>query len=100
MLRLKPSNTTPPDFFTYRFPQDGFVARGVDRQEWLDKIDRHYKDNGYEQPENWREMAEDALCRRLSGEWCIGGGPHSFFNTRFTIDDFLRGTKVLAAFAL
>lgn len=100
MLRLKPSNTTPPDKFTYRFPQDGFLASHIDRQGWFEAIDKHYKDNGYERPENWKEIAEDALCRRLSGEWCTGGTPHSFVNTRFTLDDFLRGTKVLASFAL
>jgi hypothetical protein len=100
MLRLKPSNVTPPDRFTYRFPQDGFLAIHPDRGGWFAMIDKHYKDNGYEKPENWREIAEEQLCRRLSGEWCEGGGPHSFINTRFTLDDFFRGTKVLGSFAL
>ena len=93
MLRLRPSNITPPDKFTYRFPQDGFLAVHIDRIGWYGVIDKHYKDNGYEQPENWREIAENALCRRLSGEWCVGGGPHSFINTRFTFDDLFRGAK-------
>src|SRR5439155_12239204 len=100
MLRLKPNNVTPPDKFTYRFPQDGFTAKAFNRDDWFRVIDKHYKDNQYEQPENWREIAEDHLCRRLSGEWCVGGGEHSFFSTRFTLDDFLRGTKVLSTFAL
>ncbi len=93
MLQLKPNNVTPPDKFTFRFPQDGFLASHIDRLEWFAVIDKHYKDNGYEQPSDWREIAENALCRRLSGEWCIGGSAHSFINTRFTFDDLLRGAK-------
>lgn len=100
MLRLKPSDVTPPDKYTYRFPQDGFTAVANTLDGWFAAIDKHYKDNQYDQPGNWKEIAEDALCRRLSGEWCIGGTPHSFINTRFTMDDFLRGTKVLGSFAL
>lgn len=94
MLRLKPSNVTPPDKYKYRFPQDGFVATAFDRDAWFGIIDKHYKDNPqFEQPDNWREIAEDALCRRLSGEWCTGGTENSFIKTRFTFDDLLRGAK-------
>lgn len=102
MLRLKSiaDTTTVPDKFTYRFPQDGFVATANCKTDWFAAIEKHAKDNSYDLPENWREIAEDALCRRLSGEWCIGGTPNSFVNTRFTLDDFLRGTKVLGSFAL
>src|SRR5256885_3566508 len=100
MLRFKRTGTTPPDKFTWKFPQDGFIASAFDIEEWFAKIDKHYKDNGYEQPKNWKEIAENDLCRRLSGEWCSGGGDHSFVNTRFTLNDFIRGTKVLASFAL
>lgn len=95
MLRLKASNVTPPDKFTYRFPQDGFLVVHPDRGGWFEAINKHYKDNGYEQPENWRELAEHALCRRLSGEWCEGGSQHSFINTRFTFDDVFRGAKTV-----
>ena len=100
MLRLKPSNVCPPDKYTWRFPQDGYLAHSYNRNAWYEDIDKHYKDNNYVQPENWKEIADNDLCRRLSGEWCEGGGPHSFVNTRFTLNDFLRGTKVLASFAL
>ncbi len=99
-LRLRRGSTTPPDKFTWKFPQDGFVVQAFDIEDWFSKIDKHYKDNEYPQPSNWREIAENDLCKRLSGEWCTGGGPHSFVNTRFTLDDFIRGTKVLASFAL
>lgn len=100
MLKLKPSDITVPDGFSYRFPQDGVVKTHNVRAAWFEAIDRHYKDNRYEQPENWRELAEDQLCRHLSGEWCSGGTPHSFVSSRFTLDDFIRGTKVLGSFAL
>lgn len=100
MLKLKQGNVCPPDKFTFKFPQDGRIITAFDQITWFDQIDKHYKDNQYEQPDNWREIAEDQLCRRLSGEWCIGGGPHSFVNTRFTINDFINGTKVLAPFVL
>lgn len=100
MLRLKPSNVTPPDGFSYRVPQDGTFIRANTREVWLARIRQHYTDNGYEIPANLEEIVEDALCRRLSGEWCVGGTPHSFITTRFTIDDFLRGTKVVGSFAL
>jgi hypothetical protein len=100
MLRLKRGTETVPDLFTWKFPQDGYVASAYDIDSWFSKIDKHYKDNEYPQPANWREIAENDLCRRLSGEWCTGGGPRSFVNTRFTLDDFIRGTKVLAPFVL
>jgi hypothetical protein len=102
MLKLKPitDSVTVPDKFSYRFPQDGFVVTHNVKAAWFQAIDRHYKDNAYDQPENWREIAEDALCRRLSGEWCTGGTPHSFVNTRFTLDDFIRGAKIALTGAL
>ena len=97
MLRLKQSNVTVPDKFTFTFHQDGYVSRAIDKESWFADIDKHYKDNGYPQPDNWKELAEDQLCRRLSGEWCDGGDEHSFIKTRFTFDDFVRGSAVLGS---
>lgn len=99
MLKLKNYATCPPDFYTFRFP-DGHVVTAVDATTWFEKIAKHYADNNYERPENWEALAEHALCRRLSGEWCDGGSEHSFINTRFGFNDFLRGTKVLGSFLL
>lgn len=98
MLKLKSTNVTPPDKFVWRFPQDGWIASAYSKEDWFAQIDKHYKDNQYEQPDNWREIAENDLCRRLSGEWCIGGTPNSFIKTRFTLDAAIRGTKVLSSF--
>lgn len=98
MLSLKRRDITPPDLFRYFFPEDQFVVTAYDHTSWLAKIKKHAVDNGYPIPS--QQQAEDQLCRRLSGEWCIGGGPHSFVNTRFKLADFIRGTKVLASFVL
>ncbi len=99
-LKIKADSETPPDKFTYRFPQDGYVAEAIDKPDWFSKIHKHYVDNQYPIPNDWREQAEDQLCRRLSGEWCDGGTSASFISTRFTFDDFVRGSKVLGSFAL
>lgn len=99
-LKAKADSETPPDKFTYRFPQDGYVAQGFDKLSWFADIYKHYVDNQYELPSDWREQAEDQLCRRLSGEWCDGGTSASFISTRFTFNDFVRGSQVLGAFAL
>lgn len=101
MLKLKPSNVTPPDDFVYRFPQDGVVKRHNVHAAWFEAIDRHYKDNGYAQPENWREIAEDQLCQLLPPGWCQqenGSAPKQFIDRRFGFDDAVNGTKVLIEF--
>lgn len=102
MLKLKPKADaeTPPDKFTYRFVQDGYVSEAFDKTSWFNDIHKHYVDNSYPIPEDWKEQAEDQLCRHLSGEWCDGGTSASFINTRFTFNDFLRGSQVLGSFAL
>lgn len=98
MLTLKRRDVTPPDLYHFFFKEDQFVVTAYDHQSWMDKIKKHAVDNGYAIPT--QEEAENQLCRRLSGEWCIGGGSHSFVNTRFKLADFIRGTKVLASFVL
>ncbi len=99
MLSLKRKDgPCPPDLYQYRFPEDRFLVTAYDYDSWIAQIKKHAVDNEYPIPSN--EECENQLCRRLSGEWCIGGGPHSFVNTRFTLNDFIRGTKVLASFAL
>lgn len=100
MLKFREGLPTPPDKYQFWFAQDGFTARGMDKGEWLLAVKKHYDDNEYPLPENWREIAEDQNCRKLSGEWCTGGDEHTFINTRFTIDDFRRGTAVLSGFVL
>ena len=98
MLSLKRRDVTPPDLYWYKFPEDGQIISAYDHKSWLGKIKVHATNNGYPVPT--QEQAEDQLCRRLSGEWCIGGSAHSFVNTRFKLSDFINGTKVLASFML
>lgn len=101
MLKFRPTNVTPPDQFRFICPHDSRLIKAFDKRDWFNAIEKHYADNGYELPENWKEIAEDQCCRTLSGEWCEGGTPHSFVNaTRFTVRDFVRGTKVLGSFVL
>jgi hypothetical protein len=95
MLRLKPSNQTPPDKFSFVFP-DGHTVHAFGRDEWREKIVKYATDNQYQIPTV--EEAENQLCKRLSGEWCTGGDEYSFVSNRFTFDDFLRGMKTLAKF--
>jgi len=97
MLKLRPSNTTPPDKFRYLF-HDGHVEHAFGHQEWIDKVTKYATDNGYPIPTI--EEMEDQYCRTLSGEWCTGGDDYSFVSTRFTFDDFLRGMKTLSEFVV
>lgn len=101
MLKFRPSNVTPPDFFRFICPEDGIEIKANDKETWFSKIQFHYNTNNYPLPEDWKAQAEDQCCRTLSGEWCEGGKPSSFINaTRFTMVDFIRGTKALGSFVL
>ncbi len=95
MLRLRPSNETPPDKFRFRFG-DGHTVHAFDKPDWIDKTKKYATDNNYPVPTV--EEMEDQLCRTLSGEWCSGGDEYSFVSPRFTFDDFLRGMKTLGEF--
>jgi hypothetical protein len=97
MLRLRPSNETPPDKFTFVFP-DGHTVHAFGRYEWREKIIKYATDNGYVIPTE--EEAENQLCKRLSGEWCTGGDEYDFVSNRFTMNDFLRGMKTLSKFVV
>jgi len=74
------------------------VIYAIGKDEWVEKTKKYAADNDYTIPSI--EEMEDQLCRRLSGEWCVGGDGNTFINTRFTLHDFLRGTRVLGSFVL
>ncbi len=97
MLRLRPSNVTPPDKFQFKFG-DGHIEHAFGKQEWIDKVTKYATDNGYAVPTI--EEMEDQYCRTLNGEFCIGGDEYSFVSPRFTMDDFLRGMKTLGEFLI
>ncbi len=97
MLKLRPSNETPPDKFRFVF-HDGHTVHAFDKPDWIKKVNDYATDNNYPVPTV--EEMEDQLCRTLSGEWCVGGDEYSFVSNRFTFDDFLRGMKTLSAFVI
>src|SRR6266576_4365259 len=97
MLRLKPSNVTPPDKFRF-VSRDGHVIHAFGKDEWVEKTKKYAANNNYPIPSI--EEMEDQLCRTLSGEWCTGGDEYDFVTNRFTMNDFLRGMKTLAKFVV
>ena len=102
-LKLRPSNVTPPDKFLFVVPEDGQKIESFDREGWFLKIADHYRWNGYHLPEDYKAIAENQLCQRLSGDWCeyeTGENYMGGINVRFGLDDMIAGTRVLASFTL
>lgn len=100
-LKLIQHSECPPDMYRYKHPQDGWLDRCYDYTGWLRRIEDHRRINGYPEPEDWVAEAEDQLCRLLPPGWCkqeTGEPPEWFLNTRLTVDDVMRGTRVLASF--
>lgn len=99
-LHLISRGSSPPDRFRYTFPEDGHRVVGFHYDGWLTEIKNHYQRNEYPMPENWKEIAEDQLCRLLPPghcEYSTGEPPEFFVNSRFTLEDALHGTAALAA---
>jgi hypothetical protein len=93
-----PEMEGPPDGYVYVFP-DGYRSRNLHRSSWYDDINKHYKDNGYYQPDNWKALAEHQWCLGAPPGFCkheTGEGHHGYFNTRLTAHDYLHGTVVLS----
>lgn len=103
MLKLLQHSQCPPDQFRYRHREDGWLDKCYDYTGWLRRIEDHRRINGYAAPDNWIAEAEDQLCRLLPPGWCAqvtGEPPEWFLDTRVTMDDVIRGTKVLASFVM
>lgn len=101
MLKLKPSNVTPPDDFLFKVVEDGTLIRAKTYPDWISKIKKHYADNHYPVPENIEAIAQNQLCQLLPPGWCVqenGAAPTQFINRRFNFDDAVNGTKVLIEF--
>lgn len=100
-LRLLPLPECPPDKYRYTFPQDGHTVFSFSKSGWFDEIAKHYRRNQYEMPDDWKEIAEDQLCRLLPPGWCEypNGGPlPPPVDARIQLDDIMRGTKVFVEF--
>lgn len=101
LLRLKETSECPPDKYRYKFPEDGYTSRAFDRASWFADIQKHYRDNEYPIPANWKQVAEDQLCRLLPPGWCTyddGRAPSVFMDTRSSIDSILNATRVFSSF--
>lgn len=99
LLRMKQYSECPPDQWRYKFKQDGFTVKCFDYPGWKSRIEEHARLNGY--PKVDMAEAEDQLCKLLPPGWCEydnGDSPDWFVNSRVTMDDVIRGTKVLASF--
>lgn len=65
----------------------------------VSRVNEHCSINGY--PRIPEADMEDQLCKLLPPGWCLqdtGDPPPWFINSRVTMDEVIRGTKVLASF--
>src|SRR4026208_454932 len=102
LLHVKIKGRCPPGSFRYVFREAGHMVQNFSYDAWLAEINNHYRRNGYAQPENWAELAEDQLCKMLPPGECAypdGSDPEFYVNLRMTLDDVINGIKVLAAWA-
>lgn len=70
----------------------------MDRDGWERAILKHYKDNAYPLPDDWRAQAENQMCLMLPPGNCEfegGGSPANFIDRRgFGIADAITATQV------
>ena len=93
----------PPDSYRWTPPSGGPPIESSDRKAWYDKIERYHNDNGMPLAANWREQAEDQLCRLLPPGWCLhddGRIEYDTISTRMEIGDFWRGMDVIKSIVL
>lgn len=102
MLKLRETNETPPDGFRYVHPTDGRrIGPFNSKHDWLAAIRKHYEDNGYPLPEDWKEQAEDQMARVLPPGWGVypdGRTQEHFVDSRMGFDDVINGTNVFVQF--
>lgn len=98
MLRLSIGpRETVPDFFRYTFPDGTFIIQAF-YGDWLDKIKKHYVDNGIPMPDDWIARAEDQLCRILPPGFCKqtdGGSLMNHIDTRINASQIYHGAVTL-----
>lgn len=98
-LRLKIRDVVPyGGGYRYTFKEDGARVEGGNYDAWIARIRAHYERNNYPMPEDWKEQAEDQLCRLLPEGLCTypdGSKPEFFVNLQFNLHDAIHGTQVL-----
>ena len=72
---IKPS-VCPPDGFTYRFPEDGFVAHGWTHTDWVNAARAHLQANQMPEPLDLVQQMETQLCTTLEPGWCNYDDPN------------------------
>lgn len=103
-MKLKFTNRksgVPPDGFTYKDPDTGYVSNSWDEHAWLESIAKHRSDNGL--PPIAEEDIYDQFCKVCPPGWCTyenGQKPTWFVDMRLGVADALQGTKALAAFVI
>lgn len=99
LLRLRITNETPPGGYRFTCPVDGYrVGPEDNRENWIKKVYKHYRDNDYPLPDNLTEIAEDQLSRILPTGWGFYSTGEQFTDTidaRLKGSDILNGTKVM-----
>jgi hypothetical protein len=103
LLKFKfPKYESPPGRYRWFSPLGGPPIVSDDRREWLDKIKAYCRDNNIELAPDWREKAEDALCRVLPPGLCTyadGTNPASYIDARLDGETLRNGMAVLASVA-
>jgi len=98
-----PPYEVPPNGINYRFVEDGFRVHASDWVTFYEEILRHYRDNDYSIPENWKELAMDQACRFFPPGWAMyedGAVPRGFIDLRFSLEDLMHGTRVMVDWTL
>lgn len=89
---------TPPDRWRWKCRHTGHRIESMAKASWFQEIEKFNRENGFEQPENWREIAEHELCMLLPPGFCEyrgGGAPErQMLNTRTTAANIVAGTRV------
>lgn len=104
-MRLKfsfPKGLVPSDNFRFTHV-DGHVTLRSDPAAWYDEIAKQERDNGRELATDWKEQAQDQLCRILPPGFCTyddGSTQSAYINLRMTRDDYMNGMSALAHVAL
>lgn len=96
MLFSFQNGLVPPGMYRAVMP-DGHVIKEAGRENWYAAIRKHYKDNAYPLPENWKEHYQDQWCRTAPPGFCVNesGVPVNLENVRIGIEDLKHGMQVL-----
>lgn len=101
MLKFSfPKNLVPPNYLRF-VVHDGTPIIAADEKTWYYKIRKHYSDNGYLLPEDYKQKAQDQWCRTAPPGFCQyeNGTGYTGANVNITLNDLLNGMNVLVAIA-